>query len=196
MSEYKGGSSGGLVVLAVFLAIFIMVADIVQRRMRETERHPRAITNDAVVRPPAVLLPIQEGWPLEVINARHRVEVLLDALYEHESVGGTQLVGDGGNARGPLHIHEAYWHDGCEEGKVLNDAGWEYATAVWDVWKSRQVAKWYWHRYCPQALADGDQEVLARVHNGGPRGAEKASTNAYWAKVQLVLASMRSATDK
>ena len=48
----------------------------------------------------------------------------------------------------------------------------------------------YWRRYCPTAMAAGDAEVLARVHNGGPRGNRKAATAAYWRRV---LAAMEGA---
>jgi len=52
----------------------------------------------------------------------------------------------------------------------------------------------YWRRYAPAALAaaqGGDErrampalQTLARVHNGGPRGARNAATLAYWRRVE------------
>ncbi len=45
----------------------------------------------------------------------------------------------------------------------------------------------YWRRYCPRALAQGDWQTLARVHNGGPRGHRKPATHAYWSKVRRAM---------
>jgi len=41
----------------------------------------------------------------------------------------------------------------------------------------------YLKRYAPQAWAAGDVVTLARIHNGGPRGATKPATINYGAKV-------------
>ena len=37
-------------------------------------------------------------------------------------------------------------------------------------------------------LAGFNAEKIARIHNGGPKGYKKRATNAYWRKVQKVLA--------
>jgi TfoX/Sxy family transcriptional regulator of competence genes len=54
----------------------------------------------------------------------------------------------------------------------------------------------YWRRYCPSALARGDVQTLARVHNGGPKwyatAKRRAATLTYWRKVQVELAGQRS----
>jgi hypothetical protein len=39
----------------------------------------------------------------------------------------------------------------------------------------------------PEALASGDLEVLARIHNGGPRGAQSPATLDYWRRVRADL---------
>ena len=42
----------------------------------------------------------------------------------------------------------------------------------------------YFMRYEPEALANGDWETLARLHNGGPNWREKlVATARYWSKV-------------
>jgi hypothetical protein len=38
-------------------------------------------------------------------------------------------------------------------------------------------------RYAPEAWERGDVEALARIHNGGPRGHQKAATLAYARKL-------------
>jgi hypothetical protein len=45
------------------------------------------------------------------------------------------------------------------------------------------VATAYYKRYAPQAWERGDVVVLARIHQGGPRGHQKAATLAYSRKV-------------
>jgi hypothetical protein len=42
----------------------------------------------------------------------------------------------------------------------------------------------YLKRYAPQAWAAGDVETLARIHNGGPKGATKPATKGYATKVK------------
>jgi hypothetical protein len=111
-----------------------------------------------------------------------------------ESGGRADAIGDGGRSIGPLQIQRAYWADArMDTGRYddCRDAGY-----------ARQVVLAYWDRYAPSALrAAGSKtrgardegrvmdaaEVLARTHNGGPRGAQKAATAAYWNKVQAAM---------
>jgi hypothetical protein len=41
--------------------------------------------------------------------------------------------------------------------------------------------------HVPDAWARGDGETIARVHNGGPRGAGKNATLGYWQRVRARL---------
>ena len=84
------------------------------------------------------------------------------------------IVGDGGKALGPLQIHRAYHADSRVSGPYERVADLAY---------SRRVATAYFKRYAPEAWARGDVETLARVHNGGPRGAAKPATKGYGRKV-------------
>ena len=84
------------------------------------------------------------------------------------------IVGDGGKALGPLQIHRAYHADSRVPG--------EYERVA-DLGYSKRVATAYLRRYAPEAWARGDVETLARVHNGGPRGASKTATLGYGRKV-------------
>lgn len=84
-------------------------------------------------------------------------------------------IGDNGKALGPLQIHRAYHADSRVSGDYSRCADLEY---------SKRVVAAYLQRYAPQAWAAGDVETLARIHNGGPKGATKPSTKSYATKVK------------
>lgn len=88
------------------------------------------------------------------------------------------ILGDNGKALGPLQIHRAYHSDSRVAGNYSQCADLEY---------SKRVVSAYLQRYAPAAWAAGDVETLARVHNGGPRGASKAATASYAAKVRRAM---------
>ena len=97
------------------------------------------------------------------------------ALHVVETSGRTgPILGDGGKALGPLQIHKAYHSDARIGGDYSRCADLDY---------SKRVVSAYLQRYAPQAWAAGDVTTLARVHNGGPRGATKQATVAYGEKV-------------
>ena len=97
------------------------------------------------------------------------------ALHIVETSGRTgAIIGDNGRALGPLQIHRAYHADARIGGDYARCADLDY---------SRRVVTAYLQRYAPQAWAAGDVVTLARIHNGGPRGASKPATVAYAAKV-------------
>lgn len=84
------------------------------------------------------------------------------------------ILGDNGRSLGPLQISRAYFTD--------SRVGGTYEQVV-DLGFARRVVSAYLKRYAPQAWAAGDIVTLARIHNGGPAGACKASTVNYGAKV-------------
>ena len=84
------------------------------------------------------------------------------------------ILGDGGRALGPLQIHRAYHADARIGGDYSRCADLDY---------SKRVVSAYLQRYAPAAWAAGDVVTLARIHNGGPRGANKPATVAYGDKV-------------
>ena len=97
------------------------------------------------------------------------------ALHVVETSGRTgPIIGDNGRALGPLQIHRAYHADARIGGDYARCADLDY---------SRRVVSAYLQRYAPQAWASGDVVTLARIHNGGPRGASKQATVAYGDKV-------------
>jgi hypothetical protein len=102
------------------------------------------------------------------------------ALHVVETSGRTgAILGDNGKALGPLQIHRAYHSDSRVPGAYERVADLEY---------SKRVASAYFKRYAPEAWAKGDVEVLARVHNGGPRGASKPATLGYGRRVAALTA--------
>ena len=100
---------------------------------------------------------------------------LFNAVAIVESNKNDVAVGDNGKSFGRYQIQKPYWEDSRVPGEFMQVKDKEYAEKV-------MIA--YWQRYCPTALANHDFEVLARVHNGGPKGHKKEATKKYWAKVR------------
>ena len=87
-------------------------------------------------------------------------------------------IGDQGRALGPLQIHKSYHADSRVAGDYSRCADLDY---------SKRVATAYLQRYAPTAYAAGNVVVLARVHNGGPKGATKPATKGYGVRVQALM---------
>jgi hypothetical protein len=111
-----------------------------------------------------------------------QLEPLFAAIAQVESRGRTDKAGDGGRSLGTYQIQAAYWRDGGGDPSL-------YRRLVTNDAACRRVMIGYWRRFCPAALAAGDFETLARVHNGGADGAAKAGTAAYWQKVRHAMES-------
>jgi len=73
-----------------------------------------------------------------------------------------------------LQIHRGYHADSRVAGDYSRVADLDY---------SKRVVSAYLQRYAPAAWAAGDVVTLARIHNGGPKGATKPATVAYGDKV-------------
>ena len=84
-------------------------------------------------------------------------------------------IGDQGRALGPLQIHKSYHADSRVSGDYSRCADLDY---------SKRVVTAYLKRYAPQAWAASDVETLARIHNGGPKGATKPATKGYATKIK------------
>lgn len=111
-----------------------------------------------------------------------KIERLLDAIEQVETGGEKNpddAVGDGGRSRGRYQISLAY----AKDARTGLSAG-EYARNVRSREWSRRTVVLFWTRYAKSALDKGDAERLARIHNGGPRGASKRATLPYWRKVE------------
>ena len=105
---------------------------------------------------------------------------LLQAIQQVETGNGV-LVGDNGQSIGPYQIQLNYWLDAVEHKPELKG---EY-TDVFGEEYAKMVVVAYWDRYGKKInyLLEG----LARIHNGGPNGYRKESTQQYWQKVNKIL---------
>ena len=88
------------------------------------------------------------------------------------------ILGDDGASLGPLQIQYDYFLDSRVKGDYLSCTNYTFSCVV---------VKNYLQRYVPNALRACDWETCARVHNGGPKGANKKSTLPYWKKVKKKL---------
>jgi hypothetical protein len=105
---------------------------------------------------------------------------LFDAIRFVETGGEvdpTQAIGAAGEV-GPYQITENYYID--------SDVGGDYSQ-VTEYAFAEYVMMSYWMKYCPDAVANKDWEVLARCHNGGPKGHLKDTTVSYWKRVKKKL---------
>jgi len=117
-------------------------------------------------------------------HQRYPRGVILAALRQVETSGRENSPdGDGGLAIGPYQIHEAYWRDAVEFAPAIG-GGYqdcrqrEYAEKIIEAFMTRWV---------PRPWAEGDAEVIARVHNGGPTGFRNEATLGYWRRVRRYL---------
>ncbi len=124
-----------------------------------------------------LLMPRAAGVPQD-----DPMDRLLDAIALVESRDNPGAVGDHGRALGVYQIHRSYWAEGTE----ILGVTWKYREAR-DPQKARQVVRAYLSYYGRgKTLLD-----MARIHNGGPRGCEKAATLVYARKIEQVLNGAR-----
>ena len=121
------------------------------------------------------------------MNADSTHTRLLDAICTVESNCNDDAVGDGGDSIGAYQIQYAYWKDATDFDKSI---GGSYQDCK-DSEYSRKIVLAYWSRYATitrvgEEVTDEDR---ARIHNGGPNGYKRNSTNKYWTKVKAVLTS-------
>lgn len=122
----------------------------------------------------------------------HRTQEFMDAVRWVESKDGQYLVGQDGEI-GPYQIQRGYWQDATEYASLRSRQHWSYHRGLHEIYRGHGydslmndraygevVMGWYWMRYA----TDKRPEVLARMHNGGPRGHTKRSTEAYWSLVK------------
>lgn len=132
----------------------------------------------------SVYVVLAVGWsvlltpPTAGASQEDPMDRLLDAIAVVESHDNPGAVGDHGRALGMYQIHRSYWAEGTE----LLGVTWKYRDAR-DPQKARQVVRAYLSYYGRgKTLLD-----MARIHNGGPRGYQKAATLAYARKIEQVL---------
>jgi hypothetical protein len=109
---------------------------------------------------------------------------ILDAIRFVESSHRDDVPdGDGGRAIGPFQIHHVYWQDALRAEPQL---GGGYQDCRRRDYAERVVGA-YMRKWAADAWTAGDAEVIARVHNGGPRGHESPATLGYWQRVRARL---------
>lgn len=109
---------------------------------------------------------------------------ILDAIRMVESGGRERPPdGDGGAAIGAYQIHRIYWRDAIAHTPAL---GGDYQDCRDRAYAERVIDS-FMRRWVPQAWEEGHAETIARVHNGGPEGARKQATWAYWRRVRAQL---------
>ena len=107
---------------------------------------------------------------------------LLAAIKQVESGGNPNAVGDQGKALGVFQIWKSYWQDSVA---YVPSIGGCYQDCK-DPKYAESVVRAYLARYTPKGKTV-TLEMLARIHNGGPRGYLKPATLKYWLKIQRVL---------
>ena len=110
----------------------------------------------------------------------------LDAIVAVESHGNAKAIGDNGKAYGVYQIHKSYVED------VNRISGKNFTLAdAFDKEKAKEMVKIYLTNYGKnyekKTGKTATNEVLARIHNGGPSGYKKDATKKYWDKVQKEL---------
>lgn len=112
--------------------------------------------------------------------------LFLNALHYVESGGKYgEIIGDNGKAIGPFQIWEIYYKDAVE--KSNGELNKSYKN-VSDINYARRVVLWYFYRYEPEALKNGEWEKLAKLHNLGPNWRKKQHLGEkYWLKVKKYL---------
>lgn len=109
-------------------------------------------------------------------------ERILLAIQQVETGGckdPSNAVGDNGKAIGAFQIHHCYWKDATDFDKSI---GGKYSDCKNEAY-ARKIVIAYLTRYCK----NWDNETVARMHNGGPRGHLNPNTIKYWNKIQKEL---------
>ena len=113
-------------------------------------------------------------------------ERLISTLIQVESNGNNEAIGDNGKAYGCLQIWSI----------VVRDVNRVYHTKythkqMFDRYTSCEVTElylMYWGKHYEKKTGKkATNEILARIHNGGPQGYKKEATKKYWKKVLDIL---------
>lgn len=108
---------------------------------------------------------------------------LLDAIQTVESNGNENAIGDNGKAVGAFQIHKIY----VDDVNSFSSEKFTYEDRN-DKEKSQKIVKLYLEHYGKnyekKTGKKATNEVLARIHNGGPKGYNKEATKNYWKKVK------------
>jgi hypothetical protein len=124
--------------------------------------------------------------PEQCEDLAHRLVPIIEAIRHEESGGEVDpniAIGKAGE-QGSLQIMRDYHTDASDHARKFNLEVPDYDTVTGHPDHSALVLVLYMHRYQRSALLHADPEIIARTHNGGPRGASKDLTLAYWKRVR------------
>lgn len=114
-------------------------------------------------------------------------DALFNAVAQVESGGNPKARNSGEDAVGVVQIRRIYVDDANRIEKLNHGSRqWTYADR-YDAGKSREMFDVYVLHYSEVARRKGrtvNDELMARIHNGGPDGYDKPATQGYWAKVK------------
>ena len=113
------------------------------------------------------------------------IVVLIMILINVESSGNDMSIGDGGEAYGCLQIHEIYVKD---VNRILGYEKFTHDDAFCRTSSMDMFIIYTGHYATAERIGrEPTIEDIARIHNGGPNGWKKKSTEAYWHKVRKEL---------
>ena len=166
-----------------------------QTHIEENQYIPRIVQGERSPPPPTPDIPLEKavapaGQPSPTfppdgpggLRFSPGVRRALDMLRRHESVNGTQMVGDGGKAQGWLQQHRDHWQVGCE---VLG-VSWPWPADTRDLAKCEMVAVANWWRYARAYMEAGNVEELVRRFRL-PSAPYREDNDAYWANLRWVM---------
>lgn len=117
---------------------------------------------------------------------------LIDALIIVESNGDEKAVGDNGHAIGILQLHKEY----VDDVNRIYSTNYRWPEDAISKQRSGGICRYYLFHYGRHYEATtGNKvtyEILAKIHNGGPNGWMKLSTQKYWEKVERVMKSLEN----
>jgi hypothetical protein len=171
----------------VMFLFFIFVACSQKQESEILEKRSSFVSNQLLVKLDNVdIAPTvrQEKDQLDVLREEHAE--FFRALAQVESGDRDNVVGDRGKAFGRFQVWFVYWQDAVSKWPDLKEEG-GHETCLRDGNYSERVVAAYFLRYGRKFLAAKDYESLARIHNGGPKGHLRSSTEGYWKKVKKIL---------
>jgi len=110
---------------------------------------------------------------------------LLDAIAWVESKNNPSAIGDNGAAIGAYQIHKICVDD---VNRILGRQAFVYEDR-YNPEKSREMVVFYLGHYATEQRIGRlpTFKDMARIHNGGPNGWKKKSTEKYWRKIEEAL---------
>ena len=109
---------------------------------------------------------------------------ILFILMSVESGGNINAVGDDGKAFGIYQIHSGYAADAAEHLKRPLRHEDAFRPVVAGAMVKAYMARYATERRIGRPVTIED---ICRIHNGGPNGYKRSSTDAYWAKCKKVI---------